>query len=224
MAAKLKVDLEWDFASYISKVNMVHSKVSGAIKRFSNCLAIIENEDKSESEIKEDLKTIKIEDSLFQSLLVLGENLKNQAFHNSLLISAYSFLEFSLVEYCKLLNDYLSVEKQFNETKGIGILKCRRFLNRELNLNLHLMPNWKFLDDMRELRNLIIHNNSNIITNPTINLEDQEFYERFINYKELEITESGYIFIKDMGLITNLVDTSVEFINEIIEKTKTKIE
>ena len=143
---------------------------------------------------------------------------------NSLLISAYSFLEFSLVEYCKLLNKYLDVEKQFDETKGIGILKCRRFLNRELDLKIHIMPKWEFLDDMRELRNLIIHNNSNIITNPSISLKRQEYYERLAKYEELEITESGYLFIKDIGLILKLVDTSIEFINEIIVRTKTNIE
>ena len=78
MAARLKDDLEWDFGTYISKVNMVHSKVSGAIKRFSSCLDLLEKEDKSETEIKEDLQTIKIEESLFQSLIDLGENLKNK--------------------------------------------------------------------------------------------------------------------------------------------------
>lgn len=224
MAVKLKEDLEWDFGAYISKVNMVHSTVSGAIKRFSNCIELLEKDDNSESEIKEDLQTIQIEESLFKSLLNLGENLKNQAFHNSLLISGYSFLEFSLVEYCMLLNDYLNVQKQFDDTKGSGILKCRRFLNRELNLNIHTFADWEFSDDMRELRNLIIHNNSNIITEPDKSKESQEFYSTLSKYKELEITDSGYIFIKDIELITKFVDKSVEFINEIIEKTKTKID
>lgn len=224
MAAKFKEDLEWDFGTYLSKINMVHAKVSGAIKRFSSCIDLLEKEDNSESEIKEDLQTIQIEESLFKSLINLGENLKNQAFHNSLLISAYSFLEFSLVEYCKLLNDYLTVQKQFNDTKGIGVIKCRRYLNRELNLNIHTFPDWEFIDDMRELRNLIIHNNSNIITDPDKSLDNQELYSILTKYTDLEITDSGYIFIKNIGLITKLVDKSVGFINMIIEKTKTKIE
>ena len=224
MTAKLKEDLEWNFGIFISKVHMVHSKVSGAIKRFTNCLELLEKDDKSGPEIKKDLRTVKIEESLIQSLVNLGENLKNQAFFNSLLISAYSFLEFSLVEYCKLLNDYLIVEKQFDETKGIGILKCRRFLNRELNLNTHVFPEWKFLDDMRELRNLIIHNNSNIITNPSLNLESQELFERLTKYEDLDITDSGYIFIKNIKLINKFIDIAVSFINKVIEKTKTEIE
>ena len=42
MIAKLKEDHEWDFGKYLSKVGMVHSKISGAIKRFTDCLTLQE--------------------------------------------------------------------------------------------------------------------------------------------------------------------------------------
>lgn len=223
MAIQFKEDLEWDFGIYLSKIQMVNSKVSGAIKRFGECIENLNQTDNTEAEIIEDLETIEIEGDIFDSLVKLGENLKNQAFHNSLLVIAYSFLEYSLVEYCKLLNKYIECNKSFIDTKGSGILKCKTFLNREFDLNVHTFKDWEDLDIARKIRNLIIHNNSNIIQDEEIGLEEQEDYDVILDIEHVDITEVGYLFIENIEYIDTIIDKSVSLIDEIISKTKGKI-
>jgi len=79
------------------------------------------------------------------------------------------------------------------------------------------------LNKYKKIRHLIIHNNSNIIKDYSLDIENQKDYNVLSEIEELYITDAGYIFITEINYVKNLIDISVNFINEVIEKTKDKI-
>jgi len=224
MAKYLKDDFKWDFGEYLSQIHFVYSKVSGSIKRFSECLQNKEKQETGEIEIEEDFGTVKINEELAKSLLSLEENLKSEAFFNSLLISAYSFLEFGVIEYCRLVEGYLENEIKLSDyNRPTGLNEAKKFLLHAFELNIFSLKKWNEINEYRKHRNLIVHNNSNIIKEPEKNIENQPEFKIFDSNDDLEITSAGYVFIKNIDYINNLTDFAVEFHYEIIEKTKEKI-
>ena len=211
-----KEDNEWEFGKYISQINMVYSKVSGAIEKFTKCMDKIEGEDTSDIEIIEDLGTVEIEQHLFDSLISLGENLRNEIFYNSLVTAVYSYLDFGITQFCLLTDEYYNCPRSFEKTPGTGLFKCVNYLKKCFDIKTNNIEEWDDIDKFRRLRNLIVHHNSNIIKNPEKGLSRQPHYKKLIDIEHLEITESGYVFIKDIEYIESMLERSSSFINNII--------
>lgn len=222
MAKYFKDNFDWDFGMYLSQIHLVSSKVTGSIKKFSECLSSQKDETPDDIEIIEDFGSVEINPELSSSLVSLFENLKSEAFYNSLLISSYSFLEFSVLEYCRLIEGYLKKNVKLDKINKIGLLKAQKFLNKAVGLDISSLPNWDEIDNYRKHRNIVIHNNANIIQNSNKPIEKQKDYELIDNNISLEITSAGYIFINNIDYINNLLDISSDFLNDIVEKTKEK--
>lgn len=224
MAKYFRDNFEWDFGSYLSQILLVSSKVSDSIKKFTECLQNqkeIENED---IEIIEDYGSVKLPEDLVKSLVSLSENLKNEVFYNSLLLTAYTFLEFSLLEYCRLIEGYIKKDIKLSKIKQTGLLKSKVFIHNAFDLDISSLGNWDQIDAYRKHRNLIAHDNANICHKPNKKLEEQKDFELYNSNENLDVTETGHVFIKDISYINNLFDIATQFLNEIIEATKEKIE
>ena len=214
------LDKEFDFGIFISKVNMIYSKVNSAIEKFTKCIEKLEQEDTSQPEIIEDLGTIEIEQSLFDSLVTLGQDLRNEVFYNSLAIAVYSYLDYSITQYCVLLDKYLKCNRRFYKTPGLGIMKCINYLKKCPNISAQEIEEWEDLNNFRRLRNFIAHNSSNTIKNHDKTITRQPDYKHLNPIGSLEITESGHIFIKDIDYIKDMLEKALFFINRIVTQTK----
>jgi len=222
MAKYFKDNFDWDFGMYLSQIHLVSSKVTESIRKFSECLSNQKDEIPEDIEIIEDFGSVEINSELSSSLVSLFENLKSEAFYNSLLISTYSFLEFSVLEYCRLIEGYLKKKVRLDRIDKDGIFKAQKFLKKAVNLELGSIPNWDEISNYRKHRNIVIHNCANIIQNSNKPIEKQKDYEIINNNEYLEITSAGYIFIKNIDYINNLLNISSNFLYDIVEKTKEK--
>ena len=224
MAKYFRDNFEWDFGSYLSQIHLVSSKVSDSIRKFTECLEN-QKEIKSEDiEIIEDYGGVELPVDLLTSLTSLSEILKNEVFYNSLLLTAYSFLEFSLIEYCRLMQGYIKKDIDLVKIKQTGLLKSRIFLQKAFDLDITSLENWVQIDAYRKHRNLIAHDNANIYRKPNRKLEEQKDFELYNSNENLDLTETGHVFIKEITYINNLYDIASQFLNEIIGATREKIE
>ena len=224
MAKYFSDNFEWDLGRYLSQIYLVSSKVSDSIKRFTECLQNQEEIENDDTEIIEDFGSVELPEELLSSLVSLSQNLKNEVFYNSLLIIAYSFLEYSLLEYCRLIEGYIKKDIKLSKYKQTGIWKVKVFLYKAFDLDISNLENWDQINAYRKHRNLITHDNANILHKPNKKIEDQKDFELFNGNENLEVTEIGHVFIKDIIYINNLFDISIQFLSRIIDATKKKIE
>lgn len=221
MTTYLKDDFNIDFSLFLSKISMINSKISSMIERFSKSLEEVEEKNTEEVEILEDLGTGEMPQDLANVLYDLSENLKNQVFFNSVSISIYSFLEFSLIEYCRLIDNYLIEGKPFKDYKNYGLEKAKDYLKDNFNIDFATVPNWDELSKFQKVRNLIVHNDANIYKDYDKTLKEQPDYPVLSSMTDsIDITSSGTFFIKSFDYINTKLSQAVEMIDYIITSTK----
>jgi hypothetical protein len=224
MTVYLKDDFDFDFGMFLSKISMINLKVSNTIEKFADSLAEIDKESTMDIEIIEDLGSTTIPDDLAKVLFNLTDDLKNQIFFNLLAVSIFSFLEFSLIEYCRLIDSYIEPEKPYGEYRNFGLDKAKDYIKDNFNIDFGTVANWEEINKFQRVRNLIVHNNANIIKDYDKPIEGQDDYIVLSGMKgTIEITSSGTIFIKTIEYITEIQEKSVALINDIIEKTKGEV-
>lgn len=219
MGKVFRDDIESDFADYSVKIQLLYSNVVDSIRRFSKCLDD-ESSKNNNIEIEDENEIYNLNADLFDSMTLLGNNLKNASFYNSLLILAYSYFDFGINEYCSFLDKYKIQGKKLMKYKELGINRSKVFLLKSYKIDLEKFKDWGVLNNYRKIRNLIVHHNSNIIRNPNKYIEDQRDYKLLSSMKDIEITSAGYIFIEKIDHIFNLLNISANIINDIILKTR----
>lgn len=216
---KYKKDhFDWDFGKYMSEIGRITNSVYENIKKFTEFLN--KEEPTPEIEIIESYGSTDLDPTLFKSLTELMTDLKNQSFHNSLIITVYSFLEYSLVEFCRLIDLYIEPEKRFKDIPQNGLDKCKDYLTSTFNFNISCFKKWNTIKEFQRIRNLMAHNNGNLYREYGKNLKEQPDYGLISGNKNLRISDSGTIFIKELSYITSLADTSVQLINFTLENIR----
>ena len=195
MTVYLKDDFDADFGIFFTKISMISLKVSHTIDKFSKSLKEIEAEDNMEIEVIEDLGTVEIPKELSDTLFELTENLKNQIYFNSLAVMIFSFLEFTLIEYCRLIDSYIQPNKAFKDYRNFGLEKVKEYLKDNFDIDFGEVVNWEEVSKFQRVRNLIVHNNANIIKD----------YDKTIDY------------------VNETLEKTVELINDIMDKTKEEV-
>lgn len=224
MTTYLKDDFSIDFGLFLSKVSMINSKISSMIEKFSKAFEEVEEESTEEIEIIEDLGTVQIPADLANVLFDLSENLKNQVFYNSVSISIYSFLEFSMIEYCRLIDNYIEAKKPFKDYSKQGLEKAKEYLKDNFEIDFGTIVNWSELSKFQKVRNLIVHNDSNIYKDYDKPLEEQPDYPVLSKMTDsIDITSSGTIFIKTFEYINTTLTQATEMIESIISSTKDEV-
>jgi len=216
----------------ISKINEGISQLSGEIQKMTVCIETLEEKEQKTMEAivenAEEIGSVEIPTELSRALTELQENIRNKFISNSLLVSAYSFLESSLNLLCRYVNNILKPKKRLPRFRNLSLPTCKKYFKKEIDIDLEQGPYYTELDTIRKIRNLIVHNNSNIRTYEGRPVEGQNDYELFNEMKSLDVTRTGYIFITNMTLIENFIDQSIEFLeyvkNKISEQIKKDIE
>lgn len=131
-----------------------------------------------------------------------------QNLRRSQIIMLYSFLELKLKEGCNSYAEAHNKEYTISQLKGQNDLdKIKIFFKRSMNIKIDdLNPEWKFLNDLRKVRNRIVHHNALITTS------DKDFKA----IKEFEFDK--YTLIKQREPETYLIElVNKSFAQEIIE-------
>jgi hypothetical protein len=214
-------NFDWDLGKYLMEIEKVTNSVYDSIKRFAEFLTKEEKEAPN-VEIIEVYGSGTFDKALSDSLSELFTDLKNQSFHNSLILTVYSYLEYSLLEFCRLVDLYVKPKARLKDITEKGIDKCKEYLKSNFDLNISDFKEWQNIKDFQKIRNLIAHNNSNLYKEPGMNLVDQPDHKTISTNKNIRISESGTIFIKNISYISSLADCSVSLINYTITKVREK--
>jgi hypothetical protein len=140
----------------------------------------------------------------------------------SALISLYSFLEFELYNLCVLFKTKEDYKIDLKDIKGRGIEKSVLYLKKAADVHLDISDNnWNELINIQKIRNLIVHNNSNL-TSLDGKLKEDEL--KYINRNEFLTGESEIII--DYGFLTHVLtsfNNLFKQIDNLIQKKYKKI-
>ena len=149
------------------------------------------------------------EDTLVDKVIEIDRDFV-QSFRASMITQLFSFIERTIQDVC---NSYcLMHNKEFglDDLRGNSEFeKAKLFLTRAAKVDIkELEPHWSYINNLRRVRNCIVHNNSTV------------FGDEIRKYNTLKSFSKGrYILLeKDKDIVYyNLVFDNKNFINEIIE-------
>jgi hypothetical protein len=223
-AKYLKNDPKWDLGVYKSTIGHSSASVVSAIDRFEKSVENIKREISESNPNGEIISEVELEDDLGTAFATLMDDLQNEVFYNSLLVIAISFFEFSLIELCRVSEPYLVAGKErFSDYSGMGIQKSKKFLRGSWGIEIPKIKNWENILKYAEVRNCIVHNSSNVFEDYSRGIEEQECYKLFGSINTLTITETGYIFIKDIECIRGVHSMTTNFIAETTSLFKERL-
>ena len=188
--------------------NSFENKVSGLHKSFDRTIRDIEkNKDHYEDDYKEHLK-----DSIIEEMYEIEKEFM-QRFRNSLIMQLFSFLESELKHHCELHAINYKKEYSIDDLKGTDLEKVKLYLKKSANKDLtKLEPQWKFINDLKKLRNRIVHDNSMIS-------------EKHNDYKSIKAFSKTNFTMKDCGHGDYLIILDQKkFINQCFDEVQKFLE
>ena len=113
---------------------------------------------------------------------------------NSLFTSFFALFEDEMVAVCELVGEKAEGATPFIEFKnGIGLSKVRLYMQRVLQISLASFPSWQEIPHIKDLRNMILHNNGRFVE------RNPDAAKRLSKYMEscegLTLDEFGHIVI-----------------------------
>lgn len=150
--------------------------------------------------------------------------MSNAMYYNSLVLYIYSVLEHSLKTICQYISDNNLSNEKFTDDNRKILEKCCNYIESTQLLCFNdkvLCKHYSTIINVNKLRNLITHNNCNIIKNKEILVKKQTDYNLFSSDKRLTISETGQIYIKDVNYISSFITAQSIFLELILKKLKT---
>jgi hypothetical protein len=137
-------------------------KMKDVIERI---LSVIDDEiESAEEQLKTQSEVIPDDglDAVRDDLWIL-ENLIPRHIINALFVSLFSLFEDEMVKICERIGDKGTVSKSFRDyvdtRNKSGLPKCRSYLNKCCQIKLGDYQSWKEIPHIKDLRNMIVHNN-----------------------------------------------------------------
>lgn len=141
-------------------------------------------------------------------------------FHNSTLISLYSFFEFNLKHICFYLHRIQKFKIKPKDLAGENYIeKSKKYLTLVVGVDLSdLDPIWNELTKFQQLRNCIVHNNSNIKQKDQ-KISTHPLYQFIIKNPNLQLNENkGTFIINNDQLLLDFSDTIKKYLLSILAK------
>ncbi|WP_439185882.1 hypothetical protein [Carboxylicivirga taeanensis] len=135
-------------------------------------------------------------------------------FYNSAIVSLYSLLENNLNSLCEIIQTETNFVIGLNDLTGSNIIdKGRRFLIKIANIDFRKVDKeWIRITDYQKLRNLIVHNNSQIKNRET----DFKLLSRFNGIKTYSVEKDFHI--SDIKVISDFLALIKKFISSLIDQ------
>jgi hypothetical protein len=145
--------------------------------------------------------------------LVLFENILRKSFF----ISIYTFLESSLMQHCRYLEETKSdILLSLSEIAGEGIHKAMIYLIKvqRINFSLSTRPEWSEIRQYNRLRNCIVHNEGKL--NEGFRKEQRDQLANHINQSGSGLTIFGDEIILDEEFCKRALDTIKRFLTSVL--------
>jgi hypothetical protein len=187
-----------------------------------NILALQTNLDK---EIEREMKRSKEKSYLWYGV-INGEHqnynvLYPSLFHSSMLVWLFSFFEGALNNICRSCENYLQLELGVNDISGKNTLDKRlKYISKVIKIDMSDLDNtWKILLEYYQVRNLIVHRNSNIIDNQDLPITQQKNYNLIFKDAHIELHEStGGFTIKNVNYVNVLLSCIEKYLETLTDR------
>ncbi len=205
---------------FVSQIESFLTISSARIEEISN---YIERKKKPNDAIIIDDKTEVFEitdpetEKFFNYLFEISEYNETSFFYNSIFVNLFSFLEYTLINFSKYLNERDKKQYVFtaNPKQYIYFDNCIDFLKKNYKLNFGQNADYNQLLNYKTIREIIIHNQSV--------LPDDIEYKRIRCIKGLYINDYNHVYIKDIKILLDFIKRIRKLLLEdIIDKTKNK--
>lgn len=122
---------------------------------------------------------------------------------NSILLAVFSIFEHHVFALCSIVEERSNSKIKIEDLSGRGIFKyCNYlFLVGEIQNADKTNKAWQEIIYFQKVRNLIAHNGSVMLTDPTKKLENHECYNFLRKYNVTMAGKIGHIRIKDISFI-----------------------
>jgi hypothetical protein len=140
-----------------------------------------------------------------------------QFIYNALFIKTNSFLEWGLIECCRLAAIYTNDSFiDYKKDKGIDKAKC--YLQEKLNIPINIGKEWSRFKVNQDVRNMIVHNGANIVVDYTKEVKDQPLYKTVVNNKKVfYLSETGFVYIINMEYIQESHNLAIDFVQQTLD-------
>lgn len=142
-------------------------------------------------------------------------------FNNSTFLSLYSFFEFNLKHLCLTLNRHKKYSIKLDDLSGQNYIeKSKKYLRLVASLDLtDLDLTWEEITKFQQLRNCIVHNNSNIIKQKDQPIKNQPLYQVIKNNTNIKLNEEkGTFIISNDQFLLDVTETIEKYLVTIIRK------
>lgn len=144
-------------------------------------------------------------------------------FNNSTLIMIYSFFEYNLRSMCNYLHRIQGHKISLDDLQGNNYIeKSKKYLTLVVGLNLDdLEMTWNKITKIQNIRNCIVHNNSNIRKSKKQDLKNSDLYKVIKSNPNLKLNEEkGTFSISDDQFLIDVIETVEIYLIEIVSKLK----
>ncbi len=202
------------FSNKIPTSNPIQDKIILEIEKYDFHLIRLDKyiHDKIIQHNKERPDKINSEDKFYYGSFLDNEIydliITNDLLYNNALISYYSFFEHTIFEICKLLKSNLKLDLKVSDIRGDNYLnQCRKYIEKvaHIKFNKTLDSNWQMINDYRQIRNLIVHNLSNLYDNQEYKTIDKLSNKEKKSYKILN-DSADINFNKNSGDFSVTID------------------
>jgi hypothetical protein len=145
-----------------------------------------------------------------------------QRFRNSILIQLFSYLENELKNICNAHSQSTKSTYTVNDLKGNSDLeKIKKYLTKSMNLEVGKFSLWPFINNLRVVRNKIVHENS-IIQITDGDLKSMRIFskEKFLLKSENPNPEFYNIIFDNREFLDECLNKIESFIQEIMKEYK----
>jgi len=161
----------------------------------------------------------------FKSFQELLRNINNIVYFNCLLLGSFSIFEMAFKKICEFVDEYSCPNHEFKNPNRNILHECRKYLNDSKLINFtkkEIDSKYLILTNFNKVRNIIAHNNGNIISKKNLRIEEQIDYNLFQRLNYLTIMNNGQIYINNEEFIKEFIRESEIFLKLLIVELKNK--
>lgn len=139
--------------------------------------------------------------------------------YNSQLLAYYAFFESWLKELCDCHYKLGFHRITINDLSGKNYIeKSKLYLEKVGHFHLgNLIDEWNRIQNLQQIRNLIAHNNSNIIKDSNKLINQQPQYQLISNEKSIKLDSlTGDFYINEKGFLLDVLDLFQLYLSKII--------
>ncbi len=214
-------DLPMDYGHFQQLARLQYGNINDYIKQLKTFLEEKAEQANKASQEGDVISSIEITDEHMKGLindLVKWSDVNSKQFiYNALFIKTNSFIEWGLIECCRLAAIYTG-DRFIDYNNGRGIDKAKNYLQEKLDISINGGKEWSRFKVNQDVRNIIVHNGANIIVDYTKDVKEQPLYKTVVtNKKVFYLTETGFVYIIDMEYIQDSHNWSIDFVQQTLD-------